>query len=88
MIMGHTIQEVGINGVCDNRAIRIDVGMSKGCNNGLPEVLEIRGNSELRILTSNPLYENKYKVSLHSERKEGLGLLIPDRGPTQVEVKA
>jgi hypothetical protein len=88
MIMGHTIQEVGINGVCDNRAIRIDVGMSKGCNNGLPEVLEISGNSQLRILTSNPLYENKYKVSLHSERKEGLGLLIPNRGPTQAEVKA
>ncbi|GLT76797.1 hypothetical protein SLA2020_484350, partial [Shorea laevis] len=86
MIMGHTIQEVGINGVCDNRAIRIDVGMSKGCSNGLPEVLEIGRNSELRILTSNPLYENKYKASLYSERKEGLGLLIPERGPTQVEV--
>jgi hypothetical protein len=88
MIMGHTIQEAGINGVCNNRAIRIDVGMSKGCGNGLPEVLEINGNSELRILTSNPLYENKYKASLHSERKEGLGLLVPERGPTQVEVKA
>lgn len=88
MIMGHTIQEVGINGVCDNRAIRIDVGMSKGCSNGLPEVLEIGRNSELRILTSNPLYEKKYKASLYSERKEGLGLLIPERGPTQVEVKA
>ena len=47
MIMGHTIQEVGINGVCGNRAIRIDVGMSKGCGNGLPEVLEINGSKEL-----------------------------------------
>ncbi|KAF9597626.1 hypothetical protein IFM89_020105 [Coptis chinensis] len=36
MIMGHTIQETGINGVCDNKAIRIDVGMSKGCGDGLP----------------------------------------------------
>ncbi|KAA8532145.1 hypothetical protein F0562_006713 [Nyssa sinensis] len=26
MIVGHTIQESGINGACDNRAIRIDVG--------------------------------------------------------------
>ncbi|GAB2281973.1 hypothetical protein Dimus_016537 [Dionaea muscipula] len=37
MIMGHTIQESGINGVCGNKAIRIDVGMSEGCINGLPE---------------------------------------------------
>ncbi|KAF9616305.1 hypothetical protein IFM89_029081 [Coptis chinensis] len=36
MIMGRTIQETGINGVCDNKAIRIDVGMSKGCGDGLP----------------------------------------------------
>jgi hypothetical protein len=32
---------------------------SKGCGNGLPEVLEINGNSELRILTSNSLYANQ-----------------------------
>ncbi|KAF2325550.1 hypothetical protein GH714_030260 [Hevea brasiliensis] len=88
MIMGHTIQEAGINGVCDNRAIRIDVGMSKGCTNGLPEVLEINGNSELRVLTSNPLYQNKYKPYLDDDRKQGLGLLIPESRPKQVEVKA
>ncbi|XP_002524871.2 shewanella-like protein phosphatase 2 [Ricinus communis] len=88
MIMGHTIQEAGINAVCDNRAIRIDVGMSKGCINGLPEVLEINGKSELRVLTSNPWYESKQKSFLDSERKEGLGLLIPENGPKQVEVKA
>ncbi|XP_040988060.1 shewanella-like protein phosphatase 2 [Juglans microcarpa x Juglans regia] len=88
MIMGHTIQKVGINGVCNNQAIRIDVGMSKGCINGLPEVLEITGNSELRILTSNPRHDNNYRASLHKESKAGLGLLIPEHGPKQVEVKA
>ncbi|XVE80904.1 hypothetical protein DITRI_Ditri15bG0018700 [Diplodiscus trichospermus] len=88
MIMGHTIQEIGINGACDNRAIRIDVGMSKGCINGLPEVLEIYRNSELKVLTSNPLYQNKNKSYAIAERKEGLGLLIPEHGPKQVEVKA
>lgn len=88
MIMGHTIQSFGINGVCENRAIRIDVGMSKGCSNGLPEVLEITGNSKLRILTSNPLYENKNKAALHNDGKVGLELLLPERGPPQVEVKA
>lgn len=89
MIMGHTIQEVGINGVCDNRAIRIDVGMSKGCINGLPEVLEIEEKrSGLRILTSNPLYQNKNKSTSLGMEKEGLGLLFPEHRPKQVEVKA
>lgn len=84
MIMGHTIQETGINGVCGNRAIRIDVGMSKGCINGLPEVLEIFGNSEVRVLTSNP----SYRTRLEANRKEGLGLVLPENGPRAVEVKA
>lgn len=86
MVMGHTIQEAGINGACENRAIRIDVGMSKGCGGGLPEVLEIKGNSGLRILTSNPLYQNKGNA-LDVGKEEGLGLLL-EHGPKQVEVKA
>ncbi|KAL4282759.1 hypothetical protein GQ457_16G028390 [Hibiscus cannabinus] len=88
MIMGHTIQETGINGACDYRAIRIDVGMSKGCSNGLPEVLEISKNSELRVLTSNPIRMNKNRSFADARTKEGLGLLIPEQGPKQVEVKA
>ncbi|KAE9450433.1 hypothetical protein C3L33_17667, partial [Rhododendron williamsianum] len=88
MIMGHTIQESGINGVCKNRAIRIDVGMSKGCGDGLPEVLEIVGNSDLRVLTSNPLFLNRYQSSVESNQKEGIGLLIPEHGPQPVEVQA
>ncbi|KAL4297827.1 hypothetical protein GQ457_12G002880 [Hibiscus cannabinus] len=88
MIMGHTIQETGINGVCDYRAIRIDVGMSKGCGNGLPEVLEINKDSGLRVLTSNPVYMNKNQSFADGRTKEGLGLLIPKQGPKQVEVKA
>ncbi|OWM67881.1 shewanella-like protein phosphatase 2 [Punica granatum] len=88
MIMGHTIQEAGINGACNNRAIRIDVGMSKGCTNGLPEVLEITKNSEVRVLTSNSLYQKKQKPYLDAHRKDGLGLLVPEQGPKQVEVRA
>lgn len=88
MIMGHTIQESGINGACNDRAIRIDVGLSKGCGNGLPEVLEITGNSELRILTSNPLYQNKHRSHLGDDRKSGLGLLLQEGGPRQVDVKS
>lgn len=91
MIMGHTIQTSGISEACENKAIRIDVGMSKGCIDGLPEVLEIVGGSEIRVLTSNPLYpEIGYRN--HGKgggKKSGLGLLLPgaDR-PNQVEVKA
>ncbi|CAN0891721.1 Shewanella-like protein phosphatase 2 [Linum grandiflorum] len=84
MIMGHTIQEGGINAICENRAIRIDVGMSKGCGNGLPEVLEIDGEkSQVRILTSNPLYQIQKKNSYNAG--------VEDKGRLQqqvVEVKA
>uniref|UniRef100_A0A6N2M2P6 Calcineurin-like phosphoesterase domain-containing protein n=1 Tax=Salix viminalis TaxID=40686 RepID=A0A6N2M2P6_SALVM len=88
MIMGHTIQVDGINVVCNDRAVRIDVGLSKGCGDGLPEVLEINQNSGLRVLTSNPLYQHKNKSYLNPDSKEGLGLLIPKSGSRQVEVKA
>ncbi|KAJ0247844.1 Shewanella-like protein phosphatase 2 [Hirschfeldia incana] len=86
MIMGHTIQDGGINGVCGDKAIRIDVGMSKGCSDGLPEVLEIRKDVGVRIVTSNPLYKEKGG----GEGKMGLGLLVPGEHvvPKQVEVKA
>ncbi|RDX85168.1 Shewanella-like protein phosphatase 2, partial [Mucuna pruriens] len=87
MVMGHTIQDVGINGVCNDKAIRIDVGLSKGCGDGLAEVLEINGNSGLRILTVNPLYQNKGKAAaLDVGKEQGLGLLIGEHGgPRQVE---
>ncbi|CAI0430469.1 unnamed protein product [Linum tenue] len=95
MIMGHTIQEGGINAICENRAVRIDVGMSHGCGNGLPEVLEINGNSqEVRILTSNPLYyknKDSYKSGIEDSgsRKDGVGSLVSlNRLPQVVEVKA
>ncbi|KAJ0606270.1 putative calcineurin-like phosphoesterase domain, ApaH type [Helianthus annuus] len=82
MIMGHTIQEQGINGVCENRALRIDVGMSKGCINGLPEVLEISDGSGVRILTSNPM--NMYNnVDLLTAP-----VPVPIPVPEQVQVEA
>lgn len=50
MVVGHTIQEQGINSACAERVFRIDVGMSKGCGNGEPEVLEILNDSTVRRL--------------------------------------
>jgi len=53
MVVGHTIQQpVGLNAVCDNKVIRVDVGLSKGCGDGEPQVLEICGDKQLRVLSS------------------------------------
>jgi hypothetical protein len=50
MVMGHTIQTVGINAVCSAQAVRVDVGLSRGCGNGLCEVLEINaGGTDVRV---------------------------------------
>lgn len=38
MVVGHTIQGAGINSACDNRVFRVDVGLSRGCGDGQPEV--------------------------------------------------
>ena len=38
MVVGHTIQEAGINSACNDRVFRIDVGLSAGCGDGMPEV--------------------------------------------------
>ncbi|KAG8387726.1 hypothetical protein BUALT_Bualt02G0051400 [Buddleja alternifolia] len=88
MIMGHTIQKDGITTVCGNRAIRIDVGMSRGCGDKFSEVLEINENSELKVLTSNPLYLKGYGESIHANKKDGLGSLLPDERARQIEVNA
>lgn len=45
MVVGHTIQQgLGVNAACGGRALRVDVGMSRGCGDGVPEVLEILGD--------------------------------------------
>lgn len=38
MVVGHTIQEAGISSACGGKVLRIDVGLSRGCGNGSPEV--------------------------------------------------
>ncbi|KAK1435410.1 hypothetical protein QVD17_01173 [Tagetes erecta] len=85
LIMGHTIQEGGINGVCGNKALRIDVGMSKGCINGLPEVLEISDEFGVRVLTSNPLsmYDRDSSIDLLM-----VPVQVPVPVPKQVQVEA
>ncbi len=49
MIVGHTVQQQGINSACDAKVWRIDVGLSRFYG-GKPSVLEIRGD-QVRALT-------------------------------------
>lgn len=52
MVVGHTIQDSGINSACDGRVWRIDVGLSKVYGEARsPQVLEIHGQ-EVRALSS------------------------------------
>lgn len=49
MVMGHTPQLKGVSFACDKRAIRVDVGMSRGMNAAPVEVIEIVGD-EVKVL--------------------------------------
>ncbi|CAA7405309.1 unnamed protein product [Spirodela intermedia] len=86
MVMGHTIQQ-RINGVCENRAIRVDVGLSKGCTNGLPEVLEIVEGKQLRVLTSNEVFRHKNTYESSVRLKKEI-VKFPESMIKDVEVKA
>jgi hypothetical protein len=54
MVVGHTIQEAGINSACGGRVVRVDVGLSRGCGDGAPEALEIVNDGEVRRLREAP----------------------------------
>ncbi len=49
MVMGHSVQEVGITSVCEEKVWRIDVGMAEAYHDGPEQALEIRGG-EVRVL--------------------------------------
>eukprot|EP00955_Chlamydomonas_euryale_P002894 30731-Chlamydomonas_euryale.AAC.1 len=38
MVVGHTIQEQGANAACGGQVVRVDVGLSRGCGDGAPQV--------------------------------------------------
>ncbi|KAF8711326.1 hypothetical protein HU200_029354 [Digitaria exilis] len=99
MVMGHTIQTVGINAVCGAQAVRVDVGLSRGCGNGLPEVLEINGGgAEVRVITTPPSEAWMYRKQeaekavvkeKRGEVKDGLALLVRESHVLkEVEAKA
>ena len=60
MVVGHTIQTQGITGACGGKVFRVDVGLSRGCGDGEPEVLEIINDKVVRVLrkTGKPITLN------------------------------
>lgn len=83
MIVGHTIQHpFGINGACMNRVIRVDVGMSAGCENAPPEVLEIKSDKHMKVLgrtTERDLKATGREPFLKNQ-VQGLASLLADTG--------
>lgn len=53
MVVGHTVQQQGINNACDGRVWRIDVGLSRFYG-GKPSVLEIRGEQVRPLMAAAP----------------------------------
>jgi len=49
LVVGHTVQQQGINSACDGKVWRIDVGLSKHYGNNPASVLEISGD-QTRVL--------------------------------------
>lgn len=91
MVVGHTIQDLlGVNGVCDNKVVRVDVGMSQGCFDKAPEVLEIRDDKELTVLSATSSLKLMGEDNMPSYLKRhgespGLASLLTQQGP-QVKV--
>lgn len=58
MVVGHTIQSAGINSACGGRVVRIDVGLSKGCGDGVPQILEILNDGDVRRIVETSAHVN------------------------------
>eukprot|EP00250_Pteridium_aquilinum_P028441 c37163_g1_i1 orf=186-1301(+) len=81
MIVGHTIQQpFGINGACMDQVIRIDVGMSAGCDNAPPEVLEIKSDKHIKVLarTTERDFKASRKEPFWKDQVEGLASVLAE----------
>jgi len=54
MVVGHTVQQQGINSACEGKVWRIDVGLSRFYG-AKPSVLEIRGDQVRPLTESAPV---------------------------------
>ena len=65
MVVGHTIQGVGINSACNEHVYRVDVGLSRGCGDGVPEVLVIKNDSVVTKLSETKHEESSAEKRFH-----------------------
>lgn len=73
MIVGHTIQSNGINSACNEQVFRVDVGLSRGCGDGTPEVLVIEDDTHIsRIIEEEPSDSAESKLHQLEEMNEKL----------------
>ena len=73
MIVGHTIQSNGINSACNEQVFRVDVGLSRGCGDGTPEVLVIENDAHVsRIIEEEPSDSAESKLHDLEEMNERL----------------
>ena len=64
MVVGHTIQpDLVVTDGCDGKVYRIDVGMSAGCYNGEPSVIEITNDRDVRVLDAQVVAEDARRYS-------------------------
>ena len=71
MVVGHTVQSMGINAALNNKVWRVDVGASRGVMSGTPEVLEVtkqNGREVVSVLTS---HEGRLAGSERQARPQG-----------------
>ena len=50
VVIGHTVQERGINAACGGRVWRVDVGLSQAMMSAPSQALEIRRDGGVRVL--------------------------------------
>lgn len=67
LVVGHTVQKQGVNGACQDRLFRIDVGLSSYYGNNPPQVLEITANGARPLKFGDSTSTSKTKdAALHS----------------------
>ena len=68
MVVGHTIQEAGINSACEDRVFRIDVGLSAGCGDGEPQVWTAFSRSKVEDVQQRSQETDAESYCIHRSR--------------------
>ena len=53
MVVGHTPQEKGANAECRGKLWRVDVGQSRGILGATPQLIEIKEDGTVKVVTAS-----------------------------------